>query len=134
MTPVLDASVVLKLLVPEEDSAAAEALLDAYPAFFAPPLLRAEVPNSLWKRVRRGLLSDTEAQDALDALESLPFRYVEPQAALALELALILRHPVYDCQYLALALERQVTLITADRRFLGIATAGGHGEVVTALS
>ncbi len=36
----------------------------------------------------------------------------------ALELALELRHPVYDCVYLALAERLDRKLITADRRFL----------------
>jgi predicted nucleic acid-binding protein len=35
----------------------------------------------------------------------------------ALGLALAHGHPVYDCLYLALALERRCDLITADERF-----------------
>lgn len=35
----------------------------------------------------------------------------------ALTLSTQLRHPVYDCLYLALALRRNLPVITADRRF-----------------
>jgi predicted nucleic acid-binding protein len=40
-------------------------------------------------------------------------------AARALAIADELRHPAYDCFYLALAQARDARLITADRRFTG---------------
>ena len=42
----------------------------------------------------------------------------EPDPALALNLARELRHPAYDCFYLALAIERDLDLVTADARFV----------------
>lgn len=39
----------------------------------------------------------------------------------AMSLALRMRHSVYVCLYLALALERRETLITADRRLAALA-------------
>ena len=39
----------------------------------------------------------------------------------ALRLAQLLDHPVYDCVYLALALLREVPVVTADRRFVAAA-------------
>jgi predicted nucleic acid-binding protein len=39
-------------------------------------------------------------------------------AGRALEIAAELRHPAYDCFYLALAEERSAKLITADRRLI----------------
>ena len=39
----------------------------------------------------------------------------------ALRLALLLAHPIYDCLYLALALERREPLATADRRMAALA-------------
>jgi predicted nucleic acid-binding protein len=47
-------------------------------------------------------------------LVSLP-----PLTARALEIAAELRHPVYDCFYLALAESEDATLVTADRRLIG---------------
>jgi predicted nucleic acid-binding protein len=36
----------------------------------------------------------------------------------ALDLAVVLEHPIYDCLYLALALDRRARVISADRRFI----------------
>ena len=45
-------------------------------------------------------------------------RSLAPLAAQALEIAAELRHPTYDCFYLALARERRAKLVTADRRLI----------------
>ena len=42
----------------------------------------------------------------------------------ALRLALLLDHPIYDCLYLALALQTHPPLVTADRRFVAAHRAG----------
>lgn len=42
-----------------------------------------------------------------------------PLAARAVEIAAELRHPVYDCFYLALTESEDATLVTADRRLIG---------------
>jgi len=50
-----------------------------------------------------------------------------PLAAQALELALTFRHPVNDCLYVALALQRGCPLVTADRRLVqALGPATGH--------
>jgi predicted nucleic acid-binding protein len=40
-------------------------------------------------------------------------------ASRAFEIAAELRHPVYDCFYLALAEREEASLVTADRRLIG---------------
>ena len=57
---------------------------------------------------------------ALQAAPILMFPSVGLLAA-ALDIAIRLEHPVYDCLYLALAREQGVSLITADRRLLNAA-------------
>lgn len=116
---VVDASTALKWVLQEEGSEAAAALLDGRP-LHAPVLLFAEVGNALWSAVRRGRLQPAEAADALHLLGRAPLRLAAGDGALAsraLDLALLLGHPVYDCTYLALALQREVPVVTADRRF-----------------
>lgn len=43
----------------------------------------------------------------------------------ALRLGGVLDHPIYDCLYLALALDRGAALATADRRFIRVVTRAG---------
>jgi predicted nucleic acid-binding protein len=49
----------------------------------------------------------------------------------ALELAVALKHPVYDCLYLALALDRGARVVSADRHFL--AALRRRSELVSAV-
>lgn len=54
--------------------------------------------------------------------EGEPFRACRPTSVelveRAFDLALDLRHPIYDCLYLALALDRGVRMVTADQGFV----------------
>jgi predicted nucleic acid-binding protein len=120
---VVDASVALKWLVEEEGSAAAVRLLDG-PVLLAPALIHVEVANALWRMARAGRLSAGDAADALALFGRLPLRRrVEDRdlAPEALRLARLLDHPVYDCLYLALAVDAAAPVITADRRFVAAA-------------
>jgi predicted nucleic acid-binding protein len=52
---------------------------------------------------------------------------------LAIDLAIANNHPVYDCLYLALAMERHVQLVTADRQLARRAEALGIAvDLITA--
>jgi predicted nucleic acid-binding protein len=122
VTLIVDASVVAKWVFAEDGSDRANALRHE-PRLIAPSLLAAEVGNALWKAVRRG---DMAREDAVAALRSLlgPFDELVPSEALhtrALELAIDLQHPIYDCFYLALAERENAPLVTADTRLLGLA-------------
>lgn len=117
---VVDASTALKWVLDEPGSAEAAALLDGR-ALHAPALLRVEVANALWAAGQRGRLLPDEADDALDLILRAPLRIEAESPALharALRLARLIGHPVYDCLYLALAAERGLPVVTADRRFV----------------
>lgn len=118
MTPVVvDASVALKWVVEEEGSAAALALADREMA--APTLLQVECANALWAKARREELTQAEVVRRVKALSGAPVEWVPLEDLMeeAVDLALTLRHPVYDCLYLALAIRRGWPVVTADRRF-----------------
>ena len=120
---VIDASVVVKWLVPETDDKFALRLQDQFRdgelKLLAPPLLLLEVGNALWKRVRRGELSSEAAELCFDQLIiDAPELLEKTEVTIsALHLALAHKRPIYDCLYLALALDRRCDLITADERF-----------------
>lgn len=130
---IVDASVAVKILVREEDTVKARALV-AYGPIAAPDLLLVETANAMWSKIRRGDLALGDID--LSALPTL-FPDLVPAADLfeqAFELALELRHPVYDCLYLALAIQRGDRVVTADRRFLDVVRASGHSQHVVALA
>jgi predicted nucleic acid-binding protein len=118
---IVDASVALKWVAPEHDSAAALGII-ARGHLLAPDLLAVEAANALSVRVRRREFTAVEARSALADLLTVPVAYVADHALApaALSLAADLGHPAYDCMYLALALDRAGFVVTADRRFAAI--------------
>lgn len=122
MRTVVDASVSVKWYFPEPGHLAADALLaeaiDGQRDLLAPDLIVAEFTNTLWKKIRREECSDDDAEQILDLWEVDRPRLVEtaPLARRALELAVRLGQPVYDCLYLAAAIDHEAALVTADVR------------------
>jgi len=116
---VIDASVAVKWVVDEEGAARAVALRSSF-AFAAPELILPECANILWKKAQRGELARAEALLAAKLLERSGIDFVSLQglSETATQLALDLRHPAYDCVYLALASRRGLRFVTADRRLL----------------
>jgi predicted nucleic acid-binding protein len=120
---VIDSSAVLKWVLNETDSDAAQQMLDDYRAglvdLIAPSLVHSEVGNVLAKLVRRGELTSAQAKGSFDLVrEHSPMLYDSPASwELALAIATLHRQSYYDCLFLALALDRRCDLITADERF-----------------
>jgi len=117
---VVDASVATKWFFAESGHRSARNLAREENVLIAPDLIVAEVCNSAWKKVARGEASLDQARELAIRLPNV-FRELVSCAALlprALDLAFELRHPVYDCFYLALAELAKAELATAD---LGLA-------------
>lgn len=118
-TLVVDASVVLKWVLPEEDSDLADGLLDRGRALHAPAFVFVELADALWFQMRAGKLNAAEAAGCMRDLRGAPLELWDGEEPLpaTLELAQRLDHAVYDCAYLALALHLEGIYVTADRRF-----------------
>jgi predicted nucleic acid-binding protein len=112
---VVDSCVATKWYAAEPEAASARTLL-GYP-LVAPDQIRAEVASALWKKVRAKEIERAQALQALSHLvRSVKFMPSEPLAEMALDLALDLGQPVYDCFFLALAQTLNFPLVTADRK------------------
>lgn len=136
MILVVDASVAVKWFVPEPLHRPALSLLDKPELLHAPDLLLAELANVLWKKVLRGEVLRAQAERVVaDFGREVPTLHTLGSfSQRALELALALGHPVYDCLYLACAEALDGALVTADERLLRIARAGGLGGRVQPLA
>lgn len=115
---VIDANVAAALLLDLAYSSRAREAVSGADAIIAPDLVVHEFSNALWKLSSSGKMTENFAHQALIGLDSLVSEFVAGRslAHQALRIALELRHPVYDCFYLALALDRDAPLLTADRR------------------
>lgn len=116
---VIDASVAITSLLPEAESVAARSLV-ATVTCIAPDLIVSECVNALWKNVRLERILLSEAETALEALSNLGIVLVPSRELVdrAFGLAIGLRHPAYDCFYLALAESRRIPMVTQDARFM----------------
>ena len=117
---IVDASVAFKWIFIEEGSDRAAAFLGRDDVR-APTLLLAEVGNALWKKGLRGELGDRGAYAAQLGIVASLVTIVDDADVMprALDMALALEHPIYDCIYLAVAERDDDRLVSADTRFLG---------------
>jgi predicted nucleic acid-binding protein len=116
---VVDASVAIKWFVPEPLQDRAQSLLYTEGGQLeAPDFLIIEIANIAWKKAMRQEITALQANiipgETRDALA-----VCHPSLELienALSIALQLRHPIYDCIYIAYAERSGGTLVTADLR------------------
>lgn len=135
MKLVVDASVAVKFLVAEHDTEKARELLRTPDLLIAPDWLFVEAANTFWKKVKRSELLVVHAERHLDDLPLFFARTYrsDPLIGEAFRLAIRLRHPVYDCVYLALAIREDCPMITADKEFRAVLARNGFADRVRLL-
>jgi predicted nucleic acid-binding protein len=133
---IVDASVAIKWVSNEELSDQAEALLSTGVDIFAPTLVGAEVGNAIWRKCKAGEMPPHLAKDAIRRIIDAYDHLVDDTSLLigAVELALELGHPLYDCLYLSLARQRQILVVTADARFLNRVARSPYAHQIVHLS
>jgi predicted nucleic acid-binding protein len=120
---VLDASVVLKWFVQEEDNIKADLIrqkhIEGADQIVVPDLLLYEVANAL--RFHPDF-SSREIKQAIDTLFDIELEIITPTSSLlskAIDIAKGQNVSCYDAAYLALAEELHSIFITADQKFVG---------------
>ena len=94
----------------------------------APDLLLIEVGNALRRKASKGEIAIEHALEGVRRirrainLTPVPFAVIER----ALEMALAMGHPIYDCVYLALAEAHASFLVTNDATFRQLGDRHGH--------
>jgi predicted nucleic acid-binding protein len=135
-TLVVDANIAVGWSLESPNSPNCIRILRETEAVIAPDLIIPEVSNVFYQQLKNGAANKDRI---VDGLELLPRWFAElvPSAMLrsrAFDLALELKHPVYDCFYLALALMRDVLFVTSDAHFQRKAAAAGYGDTVVLLA
>jgi predicted nucleic acid-binding protein len=122
---IVDASAVVPWLIQTPFSAAARRLKPE--AIKAPALVLLETTNALLKYVRARQIREDDLARAINSLTASLDEVVDDISLLpqATRIAATNNHKIYDCLYLALALERREPFATADRRLAFLAQTIG---------
>jgi predicted nucleic acid-binding protein len=122
---VIDASVAVKIFVPEVLSDQAQAVFAQFASeegaeLIVPDFFFIECANVFWKWVRRSAYLEKDAQEHLHDLTGLDLTVVPAQllADNALEIALKHQITAYDACYIAAAAQLRLPLITADEKLV----------------
>jgi predicted nucleic acid-binding protein len=116
---VVDTNIVCHYWIPTSHSPDAEKALAKDPDWIVPLLWRSEFRNALAGALRQKLITIDVANDIIDKAER---RFANRESAVSSRAVLGLvarsRCSAYDCEFLALAREQRVPLITMDRQIL----------------
>ncbi len=116
---VVDANVIAYLVLGGAQATAAEDVLLADHEWHAPLLWRSELRSIVTGFLRRGVLSQDRSVEIVSAAEVLFFRreHLVPSPDI-LRLVAGSKCSAYDCEYVALAEQLEVPLVTEDREVL----------------
>jgi predicted nucleic acid-binding protein len=131
---VVDASFAMKWFLPEEGSDKALSILEDMERFFIPDLFLIESDSIVTKKVRRRELDLSEAPVLQQQIRKLPYIIVPYRdiSKFALELSSTMYISHYDACYLAVAIEAEGILYTADiRMYNGLKTTPFNKYVVS---
>ena len=115
---VADTNLVVYLFITGDQTTLAQRALDKDPYWIVPPLWQSEFRNVLASFIRRGMRLKQAAQIMLNAIEVLEDRQVLPSNEEVLELIKNSDCTAYDCEFVALAKQLGIKLITADKQLL----------------
>ena len=118
---IVDSSVVIKWYSPEALSAEAIRVRDGSVPLCAPDFVTVEVASICWKKIRRGVMTRAIAdtiQSNFDKYTVVARHSTVPLVAPAFDIADQTGRSVYDCLYLALAVQLGGTMVTADDKLV----------------
>lgn len=123
---VVDASVVAAAFFRENRTHAARAVMLSMAGLLAPDLVYSEVANVIWKRRRKAEIDAEEAVDLLNDVFDIPLEIASSEKLVrpALALAMATGRTVYDCIYMALAVQERTVLVSDDRRLVNALNGG----------
>jgi len=116
---IADTNLIVYLLVRGQHTGEAEAVYRKDPKWGAPRLWRSEFRNVLMLYLRRKLIGMEEALETLEQAERLMGgQEFEAESSHVLRLAATSGCSAYDCEFVALAHDLGVPLVTSDRALI----------------
>jgi len=115
---VADTNLIVYLFITGDQSKLAQKVLDKDPYWIVPPLWQSEFRNVLAAYIRRGMTLQQARRIMESALLTLENRQVIPSAMEVLQLISESQCMAYDCEFVALARQLNIPVVTADRQLL----------------
>lgn len=130
---VIDASALAKFILKEKGWEEVAEELKA--GTLSVDLVVKEVANAVWKRSREGAVSPEESKIMLKALKEVLEKAVKVEGELAyldgaVEITFNRGITIYDSLYIAMAKEKGLKLLTADRTQASVATAENVATII----
>lgn len=115
---VADTNLIVYLFITGDQTELAQKVLDKDPYWIVPPLWRSEFRNVLASYIRRGITLVQAEQVMQNAMQTLEKRQVVPSEDEIFDLIANSSCTAYDCEFVALARQLNIHLVTADKQLL----------------
>jgi predicted nucleic acid-binding protein len=117
---VVDANLIGALFVQGEQSLLAARIFDKDPDWYAPVLWQSEMRSLITSYLRHKLIELNEAAQIMSEVHALMVEHERfVSLNLVLELVITSKCTSYDCEYVALAKEMNLNLVTFDKQVVG---------------
>ena len=115
---VADTNLIVYLFINGDKTPLAQEVLKKDPHWIVPPLWQSEFRNVLAGHIRRGMKLAQAKRIMEEALSTFEGREVAPSSENILDLIAKSDCSAYDCEFVSLAAQLNVPLVTADRQLL----------------
>lgn len=115
---VADTNLIVYLFITGDQTSLAQEVLSKDPHWIVPPLWQNEFRNVLAGYIRRGMVLSQAQEIMTNGMATLENRQVIPSPEKILDLISKSDCTAYDCEFIALAQQLDVLLVTADKQLL----------------
>lgn len=115
---VADTNLIVYLFITGDQTSLAQQVLHQDPHWIVPPLWQSEFRNVLAAYIRRGMTLLEAKQIMYDVSQTLENRQIIPSHEKILDLIVESDCTAYDCEFVALARQLNIKLVTADKQLL----------------
>ena len=115
---VADTNLIVYLFITGDQTSLAQKVLEKDPHWIVPLLWQSEFRNVLAAYIRRGMTLPRAKEIMDNAFQTLEHRQINPSFEIILDLIAESDCTAYDCEFVALARQLSIQLVTADRQLL----------------